>query len=128
MVVFSDGDYATNADGSSQLGFMMFITDNSVCNLISYKRYKSKIIVRSPLAAKTLALEDAADAAILLQHDLKTIHGRNLPITLRTDAKSLFDVIDKKSSTCDKRLMIDIESTNQSYDEEVINVLGWIRR
>lgn len=117
LLVFSNGSHATNSDGSFQFGYMIFLTDYTNCNLIQYKSYKSSRIVRSPLAAETLALADAADVAILIQHDLIAVHGFRIPITLLTDAKSLFDVLSKGTSTTEKRLMIDIESTRQSYDE-----------
>lgn len=128
IIVFSDGSHATNADGSSQLGYMVLLTDYINWHISQYKSYKSRRIVRSPLAAETLALADAADAAILIQHDLADIHGFRIPLTMLTDAKYLFDVLSKRTSTTEKRLMIYIESTRQSYDEYVLNNLGCIRR
>lgn len=78
--------------------------------------------------AETHALADAADMAILLQHDLYDFHGKRIPITLLTDSKSMFDLIAKGSMKTEKRLMIDVKATRQAYDEEVVNSIGWIRR
>lgn len=108
IVVFSDGSHATNSDHSSQLGYLIFLTDNTNWHLLDYKSYKYRSVVRSPLAAETLALADSSDSAILIRHDLEKVLGRRVSITLLTDAKYLFDVISKRTCTSEKGLMIDI--------------------
>lgn len=104
---------------------MIFLTNNINWHLLQFESYQSRRIVRSPLAAETLAL---ADACILIQHDLHAISGRKFTITLLTDEKSPFDFIAKGSDPSEKRLMIDIAAARQAYDQEEINDLGWIRR
>lgn len=64
MTVFSDGIHAKNSDQSSQLGYMIFLTDGNNWHLLQYTSYKSRRVVRSPLAAETHALAEAADMAI----------------------------------------------------------------
>lgn len=128
IIVFSDESHATNADLSSQLGYMLFLTDGKNWHLLKYKSYKSRRTVRSPLAAETHALADAADMVVLVQHDLERLHRRKISITLLTDAKSLFDVIAKGTIMFEKRLMIDVRSTREAYEREVIRELGWMRR
>lgn len=80
------------------------------------------------MSSETMELADAADAAIMLQHELITIHGRTFSITLLNGTKSLFDLIAKGTSTTEKRLMVDLCSTREAYDTDLINYLGWIRR
>lgn len=100
IVVLADGSHATNAYSSSQLGFMIFLTCDVNWHLLHFKRYKS--LVRSPLAAETNALTDAADMAILVQHYLYHIYGQMLCITLLTDAKSIFDFLLKWTMATEK--------------------------
>lgn len=107
---------------------MVFLADKDNHHVLQYKSYKSRRVVRYPLAAETHALAYAADASILIQHELKILTSRPFPITLLTDSKSLFDVISKGSDTSEKILMVDISATRQAYDQEVIDGLGWIRR
>lgn len=45
IVVYSDGSHVSNADSSSYLGYLVFITDGSTWHLIHGKNYKSRRIV-----------------------------------------------------------------------------------
>lgn len=128
IVAFADGSHASNADQTSQIGYLVFVTDGCEWHLLQYKSNKSRRVVRSPLAAEVHALAEAADTAIMTQHDLRYLLGRKLRIRLLTDSKSLFDVLSKGSSMSEKRLMIDIKATKDAYDNDVINELGCIRR
>lgn len=66
IVVVADGSHATNMDSTSQLGYLVFLTDHVNWNLIHYRSTKSRRVVRSPLAAETHAVADAADMAIMV--------------------------------------------------------------
>lgn len=128
IVFFSDASHATNVDQSSQLGYIIFLTDNDNWYLLEYNSYKSRRVVRSTLAVELLSLDDPVDAAIMQEHELETIHGKKMGITLLTDAKSLFDGLAKTSTKTEKKLMIDLKATRETYDTDVINYLGWINR
>lgn len=95
---------------------------------LSFRSSKSRRVVISPLAAEVHALAEGADAAIMIQHDFCALLGRNMRIRILTDSKSLFDVLSKGSMMTEKRLMIDIKATEEAYDNDVINALGWIIR
>ena len=62
ILVYSDGSFSGNNDGSSQVGFMNFLIDkNNTASLIEYSSSKSKRIVRSVLGAETFGMADACD-------------------------------------------------------------------
>lgn len=89
IVAFADSSHATNHDQTSQIGYLIFLTDGELWNLIQFKSTKSRRVVRSPLAAEVHALAEAADAAITTQHEQQVLLRRNFRIRLLTDSKSL---------------------------------------
>lgn len=77
VLLFVDGSFATNDDGTSQLGFATFLLDQSDrTSCFAFYSYKSKRIVRSVLGAEAYAFSDGIDMAILLRHDLSKIFGK----------------------------------------------------
>lgn len=72
---------------------MIFLTDkyNNV-HLIGYTSVKSLMVVISVLGEETFALAGACDAAIILQHELKSILNKTVKITMLTDSATLFNV------------------------------------
>ena len=80
------------------------------------------------LGAETFALADACDAAILIQHDLKSLLNRKVKIKILTDSATLFNVMVRNASTTEKRLMIDIKAAREAYNEDIIDSVTWIRR
>lgn len=67
LTVLSDGSFSGNEDGSSQVEYMIFLTDKyNNANLEDYASMKSRRVVRSVIGAETFALADSCDAAILL--------------------------------------------------------------
>lgn len=66
--------FATNKDGTSRVGYLIFMVDKyNKANLIDfyYASNKSRRVVRSVLGVETFGLADAFDSAIVLQHDLR---------------------------------------------------------
>lgn len=127
MVIFCDSSFANNFDSSTQLGFVILLTDRTRrVNWLHYSSYKSKRIVRSVLGGETYAFADGFDFGFTLRHDLQRITGRKIPITMLTDSQSLFNVIVKASSTTERRLMIDIRATREAYMRGEISDVGWI--
>ena len=58
----------------SQGGYLIFLVDeNSKFNLISWQSKRIKRVIRSSLAAETLALSDSVDHAILLVCFIKRV-------------------------------------------------------
>ena len=104
IIVYSDGSFNGNPDGSSQVGYLIFLADkNNNTNLIDYASIKSQRVVRSVLGAETLGLADACDAAIMIQHDLKLMLKKTLKITVLTDSATLFNVLMRNGNTTEKK-------------------------
>jgi hypothetical protein len=102
LQVYSDALYANNPDGSSQLGYIIFLADeNGICQPLFWSSHKSRRVIQSVLGSETLALADAFDMAYALKHDLKTILKQKVPIIILTYSLSLFDVIIKTSTTAE---------------------------
>jgi hypothetical protein len=124
--VYSDSSYANNADGSSRLGNIIFLTDaTGMCQPILWSFHKSRRVTRPVLGSDTMAIADAFDTAYALKYDIEIITSYKIPIVVLTD--SLFDVITKASTTAEKRLMIDLSVLKQAYGRSEVETIGFVR-
>ena len=125
--VYTDAAFANNIDLTSQLGYIITLCDkHNVCNVLSFRSYKSQRVVRSVLGGEIYAFADGFDSAYLLKHDLERILKRTIRICILTDSKSLFDTITKNSIITEKRLMIDVSAARQAYQRMEISDVGHI--
>jgi hypothetical protein len=77
IVAYSDASFANNADLSSQLGFVIFLSDACrKCNVINYRSYKSRRVTRSVLNVEILVFANAFDCAYTLRKDIEKMLGR----------------------------------------------------
>ena len=122
MEVYADASFANKKDQTTQVVHLVVLTDASnKCNIMHYASYKSRRVVRSVLGGELYAYADAFDYAYTLNQDLKDIMKKDIPISMFTDSKSLFDVITKASYTAEKSLMIDITAVRNAYNPEEIS-------
>ena len=64
-VTFTDAAYADLIDGGSQGAYFVFLVgENGACNLIIWQSQRIKRIVKSTLAAETLAFGEGIDATV----------------------------------------------------------------
>ena len=130
IIVYSDASHANLPNGvSSAGGFIIFLADNkgNVCPLYWESR-KIRRVVKSTLAAETLAAADAIDNAYYLGEILSEIlfrHGKDIPIELYVDNKSLHDNVFSVKNVAEKRLRIDIAAIKELVTEEKLNV-NWV--
>ena len=125
---FSDASFANNADFSSQLGHICFLSDDTGSVVpINFKSYKSKRITRSVMAGEVIAFSDLFDIAATLSKELGAIMRKTIPVQLFTDNKSLFDVISKGSRTSEKRTMLDIAAAREGFRDRIISDIGFVR-
>jgi hypothetical protein len=126
--VYSDASYANNSDGTSQIGYIIFLCDASgSCQPLFWSSKKSKRVTRSVLGSETMALADAFDMAFTIRHDLQNITLLQIPIIILTDSLSLFDVLTKATTTSEKRLMIDLTAAKEAYKKREIDTIGFVR-
>lgn len=88
---YSDASYADNADGSSQLGYIIFLSDASeVCQPLAWSSHKSRRMTRLVLGSETMALADSFNMAYSIKHDLQGITGCKIQISVFADSLSFF--------------------------------------
>ena len=60
LSIFADASHGNLSDGGSQSGYLiMLVGDDGKCSLLNWQSKQIKCVVRSTLAAETLALSDA---------------------------------------------------------------------
>lgn len=103
LVVFTDFSFANLPNGSTQLAFIILLTDGTEkVNILFYSSYKCKPVMSSVLSQELCAFADVFDVAVSLRHDLKTILNKNLPITMFNNSLVLFNVIAKYTTTTER--------------------------
>jgi hypothetical protein len=98
IVVYTDASFANNVDLSSQLGYVVTLTDASrKAAVLHYQGSKSHRVTRSSMASETLAFAHGFDAAFLIRHYLERMLGRVIPLVMLTDSKALFDILTRNN-------------------------------
>lgn len=128
VIGFYDASFAGNKDFTSQLGYVVFISDkNNRAIPIFFKSYKARRVTRSVMGAELIAFSDMFDGAFTLAAELRDILGKpDIPVNLFTDSKTLFDVISKGTRTSEKRLMLDIACAREGFKNHEISNIGFI--
>ena len=128
VIGFSDASFASNADFTSQLGYICFLADASNNAIpIILKSYKARRVTRSVMAAEVISFSDMFDVCYTLSEDLRTlIKDKFTPVHPYTDSKSLFDVISNGSSNTEKRLMLDVASARKGFMKREISDIGFV--
>ena len=115
LVAYSYASYNNLENGSSQGGFCIFLK-NSYGNLslIMWQSKKIHRIVKSTMAAETLALVDAAEASCWLSNLISELLSYNenvkihLPTACFTNNRQLYHVLRSIRPALDKRLRVEI--------------------
>jgi hypothetical protein len=127
LVVFTDSSFANNKDNSSQIGFVIALTDkNNDANIIHWSSIKCKRVTRSVLASELYGMAHGFDHGAVIKATIEKILQTSLPLVLCTDSKSLYEYLVKLGSTSEKRLMIDLMCLHQSYERRLITEIKWI--
>lgn len=130
LVVYSDASYGNLPDGSSQGGYIVFLRDKSgKCAPLAWSSAKIKRIARSTLAAECMALQDGADAAVLLSSLIsEALYGGSEPVNVVcfTDSRGLYRALYSTKTVQDERLRIDIARLKQMMEEQEVSQICWI--
>ena len=110
LIVFTDTSFANNKDLSSQIRFVIILTDqNQTTNIIHWSLIKCKCVTRSVLASKLYTLAHGFNIRAIIKLTIKKIlQIDTLLLILCTDSKSLYDCLVKLGTTQEKRLMVDL--------------------
>ena len=100
-------------------------TDSAIPIIL--KSYKSRRVARSVLSAEVIAFAYLFDDALALKFQIEHGLRRSVPVHLLTDLKSLFDITSKGSRTNEKRIMLEIHASRESYKAKEISNIGFVR-
>ena len=107
--MFTDASFANNEDLSSQISYILALTDaTNKANIVHWSSVKCKRVMRSVLASELYSTVHGFDISIAVKTMLNKILQINLPVILCTDSKSLYDCLVQLGTMQEKRLMIDV--------------------
>jgi hypothetical protein len=140
LLVFVDGSFANNRDLSSQIGFVIVLANEDVNaqatrfklwgNVLHWSSTKCKRVTRSVLASEVYGMATGFDLGMVLSTTLRLIATQldlpPIPLVICTDSYSLYECLVKLGTTKEKRLMIDIMSLRQAYEQREIHEIRWV--
>jgi hypothetical protein len=129
LVVFTDSSFANNRDSSSQIGYVICLSDSTnKANILHWSSVKCKRVTRSVLAAELFAMVHGFDVGSVLKATLSQMLRKKtpIPLILATDSKSLYDCLVRLGTTVEKRLMVDVMALRQSYERREITEVKWV--
>lgn len=126
LSVFSDSSFANLPDGSSQGGFIVFLTDqDGKVAPLSWQSKKLHRVTKSTLSSETLAVIEAVDSAKLSQLQIQELFGIKVPINVYTDSKSLQQTVHTSRIMTDKSQRVIIGYLRQFINNKEITIM-WI--
>ena len=128
LCIFTDASFNNLPRGGSQEGFIIVLADiNLNCCPLDWGSKRIKRVVKSTLAAETLAAQDGVDRAYLLSTILKELIGRTTSIQtiLFTDSKSLYDTVGTSNMIKDQKLLVDMCALRESNERKEVEFC-WI--
>ena len=130
VAAFSDASFNNLDNGGSQGGHVVFLCDNKgACMPVAWSSNKVKRVVRSTLAAETLALTEGADTAFFVAALFKEVYtnnkGDNAMVNCFTDSRSLFEVTGTSNLVSDKRLRVEVAAIREMIDKGEITI-NWV--
>src|SRR2546421_12328507 len=76
LIIFTDASFANNKDLSSQIGFVIILTDqNQTTNIIHWSLIKCKRVTRSVLASELYALAHGFNIGAVIKLTIQKILG-----------------------------------------------------
>jgi hypothetical protein len=127
LLAYCDASYGNLSNGSSQGGYIIFLTDEGgYTSPICWSSRKLRRVCRSTLTAETMAMLDAIDASIWLSHIIAEVADCDLqPIEVKTDNMSLVESVHSTTAVEEKRLRVEIASIRESIRKKEVNV-EWV--
>ena len=126
---FSDASFGNLVNGGSQGGYVLFIGDGyDVKNVVSWQSKRIRRVVKSTLAAETMALLEAAEAGIYTASMIAQALNVCLPVVkCYVDNKSLCDAVHSSTNVEDKMLRISMAALRDLLQTGEINSINWVR-
>jgi hypothetical protein len=125
IIAYADASYRNLKNNGSQGGQLIILKGrNGRYSVLNWKSKKIKRTVKSTEAAEALALQEGAELAFVTQSFMNELTGVLVPITLRTDNKSLWQNIHSTKQLSDERLQIDISIMREMVEKK--EVVKWV--
>ena len=123
VTVYCDASFANLPDGSSQGGFIVFLTSpkNKAAPML-WQSKKLQRITRSTLTSETVSMVEAVDAAFLLKKQVEEVLGVKPHIVVHTDNKSLYETVHTSKVLMDRSVRVSIGSLRQRVNRKEITV------
>ena len=126
LVVYTDASLGNLNGVDSCGGHVVFLVDeNRKCSTLAWHSGKIKRVVRSTIAAETMALSDGIEEAMYLREIIRFCIGGVLPVIAVTDNKSLALAIESTHLVQEKRLRIDISAIKEVVETQNVSV-KWV--
>ena len=126
---YTDAAFANLPNSGSQGGMIIFLRDGfgKKCPIYWQSR-KLKRVVKSTLAAETLALVEGAEVSFYIASIIKEITKmkEEMPIQCKVDNKSLVDALSSSKQVDDRRLRIDIAVLDEMLEKKEIHNVFWV--
>ena len=129
IISYSDASFNNLVNAGSQGGHIIFLTDkNGNCCPIEWKSNRIKRVVRSALAAESLACADGIESEIYWSEAIIDLIQPMHPLRKhnRIDSKSLYDNLQSTKTVNDKLLRLDISLIKENIHRNNVNV-SWIK-
>ena len=95
---------------------------------MAWQSKKIKRVVKSTLAAETLALQEGAEHCYVISSFLKEVAGisNGFPITIYTDNESLDNNLKTSNVVTEKRLNMDLMIIRDMLERHEIHTVEWV--
>ena len=124
--------FANLADGGFQGGYILFLVGNNNKYLpIAWQSKHIRKVVKSTLAAETLAMVDMSKASLFYRKLLLELlqlkdEIDNIKIICKMDNSCLYDSVHTSTQILDKRLCIEMAILREMVDRKEIVEITWI--
>ena len=126
LVSYADASYNNLRNGGSQGGYIIFLSDKyNNCCPIEWKSNRLKRVVRSALAAETLACADCMEACRHWQNVIREVMKpvEDIKVTHHTDSQSLIDHLEGNKVISDRLLRVDVNAIRESIESYHIDIV-----
>ena len=116
--VYTDGSFGSLPNGGSQGGSFVFLRDESGrCCPLGWNSSRLKRVVRSALAAETLALCDGCETALFTSEILKEVLSLSaIRMSAVIDSQSLYEAIGTQKQPSNRRLRVEINALREMVE------------
>ena len=128
VVTFCDASFKNLANHGSQGGFIAFIIDNKgIYSPIAWQSRKVRRVVKSTIAAESLAALDAAEMSVFLVAVLKDILKIDkCESHIVCDNRSLVDSVYSSTKLEDMCLLLDVSVLRDMIEKQLITGVHWV--